>query len=1197
MRPARAAIKPLPSKASHLRAPVAHWLPALSPADLAPVSSRAARAGVQRPLGREAFAAAGWAILDDGRRLWRWSVHSPGAHGLRVHFTGFDAANGSVWIHDGSGEESETFGPYSGRGLYGDGDFWSDIVLADTVIVEYQPAGEGGTGEPPFRIAAVSHLLPGTLPELPAPVPGLAGGALADPAGLVNALPDPPAAAGPRAAAAPCHLDINCFPEWSATARSVAHIIYEEDGSEFVCSGTVLNTRNPSGIPYFLTADHCVSNDTVARTVQAFFLYQTRECNGPPANRRDAVRTLGARYLAGSGVARGDFSLLQLNSVPPDTMFSGWSAEVLAMGAEAFGVHHPKGDYKRFSHGRRGAIGPQLPGANPEFYYTVRFDGGLIEGGSSGSGVFREPGVLVGALSSGPKTETPEEACSIRPYPANYGRFSEMYPVLRRFLDPESGSPPPQQPSGGVPLVSGQAQQFSIGPVTGPTLLTAGGAYRIEVPPGGSRLDVRIATGGAGGEVEFWIRRGEAPAVADGRVVADYRSPARSGNETLSITAQSTPALQAGIYYITLALYTTNSTVRGTIVATVSSTPVPSGNQLASGQPRRFSYGPVTGGTLFRGDRGFTVEVPAGARVLEIEIAADNPDHDLDLFVRQGQEVGLSNGNVVADHNSTGPTGRETITITQASQPALRAGTYFIGIGLFSRGVTATGAITARITGGGGTTPPPAPTIVDLTSGVSRDIAISPVTSSSLLATSYRIQVPEGARRLELRLASPTPNADLDLFARFGSAPEVASGRVVSDYRSTGAASDESIVVTSTSDPPLRAGEYFIRLGVFTTNTTINASLVATVSAGDALPPPPQDDQPRPLSSGAPATWALPAVESPTLFVGGYGYYVDVPQGAARLEIRLATDTANADVDLLVRRGAMPDITADGLVTDFSGDGPTGTEVITVTPSSTPALEPGRYFIALAVFARNVETRGSVTATVVAADPGGSAPGGPRRLTPDAPLKFTLPAVERPTLYTGDWGYTIDVPSGVSRLEVRVRSAVPSVDVDVYVRRGEPVERNVEGRVIAGWASEGETGNENLNIAADPGRTLDAGLYHLALALFTTGSPASGTVSVTLVTVAGTRESVEYSFAELAGHGIAKEPMADSMRVLACISQTPSAATCDKAASTSLRSLTVLNRLSSMLADPKPAAPAEATPAVEKARGRRKDTPLDAVRR
>ena len=174
------------------------------------------------------------------------------------------------------------------------------------------------------------------------------------------------------------------YTEWAETARSVAHFVFEEDSSSYVCSGTLLRTTMASNIPYFLTADHCIATDAVARTVQSFWQYQTARCNGPAANKRDAQRTLGARYLVSEGPARGDYSLVRLNSVPSGVTFSGWSTDAVNLGTQLLGIHHPAGDYKRFSRGVRTTTGSQLAGANPAFYYTVAYDEGLIAGAGRG---------------------------------------------------------------------------------------------------------------------------------------------------------------------------------------------------------------------------------------------------------------------------------------------------------------------------------------------------------------------------------------------------------------------------------------------------------------------------------------------------------------------------------------------------------------------------------------------------------------------------------------------------------------------------------------------------------------------------------------------------------------------------------------------------------------------------------------------
>jgi hypothetical protein len=164
---------------------------------------------------------------------------------------------------------------------------------------------------------------------------------------------------------------------------------------------------------------------------------------------------------------------------------------------------------------------------------------------------------------------------------------------------------------------------------------------------------------------------------------------------------RSSPALRSGRYYIALGLFTANVTARGTITATVTGTAAPTTNFLVSGQARNFSIGPVAGGTLINGQSGFRIEVPEGARRVDIRLAATRPELDIDLHVRFGQDVTLNGTTIVSDHSSTGDSGVEELGITQASSPPLRPGTYYIAIGLFARNVVVTG-VTATITGGGG---------------------------------------------------------------------------------------------------------------------------------------------------------------------------------------------------------------------------------------------------------------------------------------------------------------------------------------------------------------------------------------------------------------------------------------------------------------------------------------------------------------
>ncbi len=110
-------------------------------------------AGVHRRLPAKA-AKGRWTTLKDGTRLWRVAIHSPCANALRIHFRGLDAGKGKVWVYSSDG--SQPFGPYSGKGPGEQGDFWSDVVDSDTVIIEYQ--ADGKLIRPPFTVPEISHL-------------------------------------------------------------------------------------------------------------------------------------------------------------------------------------------------------------------------------------------------------------------------------------------------------------------------------------------------------------------------------------------------------------------------------------------------------------------------------------------------------------------------------------------------------------------------------------------------------------------------------------------------------------------------------------------------------------------------------------------------------------------------------------------------------------------------------------------------------------------------------------------------------------------------------------------------------------------------------------------------------------------------------------------------------------------------------
>ena len=93
----------------------------------------------------------------------------------------------------------------------------------------------------------------------------------------------------------------------------------------------------------------------------------------------------------------------------------------------------------------------------------------------------------------------------------------------------------------------------------------------------------------------------------------------------------------------------------------------------------------------------------------------------------------------------------------------------------------------------------------------------------------FRVEVPEGATKLSVRLRTQTARADVDLYVNRGSDPVLSDGRIISDYSSTNASGDESIVVTPQSSPSLHGGTHFIAFALFTTGVEVTATIDAVV--------------------------------------------------------------------------------------------------------------------------------------------------------------------------------------------------------------------------------------------------------------------------------------------------------------------------------------------------------------------------------
>lgn len=222
-----------------------------------------------------------------------------------------------------------------------------------------------------------------------------------------------------------CTLDVSCTSQYDGVSKSVALMDFIKDGVNYSCTGTLLNDRMSTGTPYFLTANHCISDQTTASTLYTVWSYRSASCNSTQVSANASTMTSGATLLYAS--ASTDTSFMRLNSQPPaGTLFAGWSPFGLSRYDNVYGVHNPHADMQKYSAGTYlgtascSSTRCTSSTASDAGYLSVGWSQGVTESGSSGSGLFLRlngSDYLMGQLLGG------SSSCSNPNGTDFYGRF------------------------------------------------------------------------------------------------------------------------------------------------------------------------------------------------------------------------------------------------------------------------------------------------------------------------------------------------------------------------------------------------------------------------------------------------------------------------------------------------------------------------------------------------------------------------------------------------------------------------------------------------------------------------------------------------------------------------------------------------------------------------------------------------------
>ena len=365
-----------------------------------------------------------WQTLVDGSQVIRAEVNAAAAVALRVGFRVEGPALGLQLRFAGNGRDEV----YSAIALPDAELTWSPVLEGETATIELRLLPGFTASQFRLTLERLSHLTisPAELGRKDTNQIGKSGA---------------------------CNIDIACVNTPSAALLSIAKstakmVITGADGRSGSCTGTLVNSE--SGGDYFFTAAHCISDQATASSLNTYWFFDAVACNSiaiPPYQ------------LVGNGAnlvmtdVTLDVTLVRLALAPPTgAVRAAWNATIIPTDANVVGVHHPKGDLKKFSRGNMLGYqpGPALDDGRARVQFgkdsftTVRWDLGTTEGGSSGSGVFTlktDCGAgsacyeLRGGLWGG------EASCANPDGADQFSRMDLLYTRLAPFLQPSAVIP------------------------------------------------------------------------------------------------------------------------------------------------------------------------------------------------------------------------------------------------------------------------------------------------------------------------------------------------------------------------------------------------------------------------------------------------------------------------------------------------------------------------------------------------------------------------------------------------------------------------------------------------------------------------------------------------------------------------------------------------------------------------------------
>lgn len=330
------------------------------------------------------------------QEILRLCLKAKDAKALSIGFSKFSIPLGAkLFIYDRN--RSTLLGAFTSESNPSGGIFATTLINGQEAILDYE--APRGSSEPQIEIDHIGYIYntKNTIIEkLPRTLPGEGSSGL-------------------------CQVNINCSEgnNFRKQQDAVVQILTKMGENYAVCTGTLLNNTLQDFTPYIITAGHCFSlpniktSDADLKEWVFTFHYERPFCENNMRVKEQLPSMVGCvrkAFLPLNGMSDG--LLLELTQKIPEhygAYYAGWKVENEAI-ASAVGLHHPRGDVMKIATVKTKAVdfqalvGEEVGGKNA--HWNVRFaktENGhsVTEGGSSGSGLFNDEGLLIATLTGG----------------------------------------------------------------------------------------------------------------------------------------------------------------------------------------------------------------------------------------------------------------------------------------------------------------------------------------------------------------------------------------------------------------------------------------------------------------------------------------------------------------------------------------------------------------------------------------------------------------------------------------------------------------------------------------------------------------------------------------------------------------------------------------------------------------------------